>query len=87
MGKIVVFDVPFTTYGDTVVYRSRGAAEAAKVGAVAALVRSITDFSIYSLHTGMQSYSSGEKVIPAAAIAVEDATLLHRMQNRGNIII
>ncbi|HEX3989199.1 MAG TPA: peptidase M28 family protein, partial [Verrucomicrobiae bacterium] len=45
-GKIVLFNVPFTTYGETVQYRGRGAIEAARVGAVACLVRSITPFSI-----------------------------------------
>ena len=32
-GKIVLFDVPFTNYGQTVQYRSRGAAAAARAGA------------------------------------------------------
>ncbi|MDH4347441.1 MAG: peptidase M28 family protein, partial [Gemmatimonadota bacterium] len=36
-GKIVLFDVPFTSYGATVAYRSRGAVEAARAGAVASL--------------------------------------------------
>src|ERR1043165_3638858 len=30
-GKIVLYDVPFTSYGETVAYRGRGAIEAAKV--------------------------------------------------------
>src|SRR5690606_41821643 len=36
-GKIVLFDVPFTTYGETVRYRSQGAIAAACAGAVASL--------------------------------------------------
>src|SRR5690349_6619514 len=36
-GKIVLFNVPFTNYGETVQYRSGGASMAARVGAVAAL--------------------------------------------------
>src|SRR6478672_7617809 len=44
-GKIVLFDAPFTSYGETVQYRARGAVAAAQVGAVAALVRSVTPFS------------------------------------------
>src|SRR5579862_7013379 len=36
-GKMVVYDAPFVTYGQTVTYRSQGASRAAKLGAVAAL--------------------------------------------------
>jgi carboxypeptidase Q len=35
-GKIVLFDVPFTSYGETVRYRTDGAVAAARAGAVAA---------------------------------------------------
>ena len=38
-GKIVVYDAPFVTYRQTVAYRAQGASRAAKLGAVAALVR------------------------------------------------
>ena len=40
-GRIILFNVPFTTYGDTVVYRSDGPSRAAAKGAVAALVRAV----------------------------------------------
>ncbi|KAB7506483.1 hypothetical protein Anas_08735 [Armadillidium nasatum] len=82
-GKIVVYDVPFTTYGETVQYRSHGAVEAARVGGVAALVRSVTTFSIDSPHTGAQSYSDDVPKIPSACITIEDTTLMHRLQDRG----
>jgi len=83
-GKIVLFDVPFTTYDSTRRYRSNGASAAAKQGAVAALVRSVASFSINTPHTGGMRYDSTvAKRIPAAAITAEDAMLLHRMQDRG----
>ena len=40
-GKIVLFNVPYTNYGETVAYRSGGARAASRHGAVAALVRSV----------------------------------------------
>jgi carboxypeptidase Q len=86
-GKIVLFDVPFTTYDETVAYRYAGASAAAKLGAVAMLVRSVASFSMNSPHTGAMRYDSTvARRIPAAAITVEDAMLLHRMQDRGQAI-
>jgi carboxypeptidase Q len=82
-GKIVLFDVPFTTYGATVQYRGRGAIEAAKAGAVAALIRSVSSGSMQNPHTGSMAYDSAVKKIPAAAISVEDAAMLSRMSKRG----
>jgi len=83
-GKIVLFDVPFTQYEATRLYRTGGASAAAKQGAVAMLLRSVASFSINSPHTGAMRYDSTVATrIPAAAIAVEDAMLLHRMQDRG----
>lgn len=86
-GKIVVFDAHYVTYGDTVVYRSQGASKAAKKGAVATLVRSITPFSIYSPHTGAQYYAENIPKIPTAAITLEDADLMRRIQEGGQKII
>lgn len=82
-GKIVVYNVPFTTYGATVQYRSAGASRAARHGAVAALVRSVTPVSLQTPHTGALRYADDQPKIPAAAITIEDAELLARMQERG----
>ena len=85
-GKIVLFDVPFTSYGATVAYRGGGASAAAKVGAVAALVRSVTPYSMRTPHTGAMNYDSTVAKIPAAAITVEDAMMIHRMIGRGETV-
>ncbi|MBI3789816.1 MAG: M28 family peptidase [Gemmatimonadetes bacterium] len=82
-GKIVLFDVPFTNYGATVQYRALGPSAAAKAGAVAMLLRSVGPFSIASPHTGGLRYDTTVAKIPAAAITVEDAGMLHRLQARG----
>lgn len=81
-GKIVVFVPKWEGYGKTVVYRSDAASVASRKGAVAALVRSVTPFSIGSPHTGHQNYADGVKKIPVAAITVEDAEMLLRMYRR-----
>lgn len=82
-GRIVLFDVPFTTYGETVRYRGVGAVAAARAGAVAMLVRSVTPHSVDSPHTGALRYDPAVARIPAAAVTVEDAMLMHRLQDRG----
>lgn len=82
-GKIVVYNVPFTNYGATVQYRGIGASRAAKYGAVAAIVRSVTPVSLQSPHTGAMRYTDDQPKIPAAAVTIEGAELLQRMQERG----
>ena len=83
-GKIVVYNVPFTSYGATVRYRGAGASRAAGYGAVAALVRSVTPVSLHTPHTGAMNYDEKQPKIPTAAITIEDAELLQRMHNRGD---
>jgi len=85
-GRIVLFDVPFTSYGETVRYRTRGAVAAARAGAVASLIRSVGPYSMQTPHTGGMGYEEGVDRIPHAAITVEDAGMLHRMQERGERI-
>lgn len=87
-GKIVFFNRPmepenietFKSYGSCVDQRFAGAKEAAKLGAVATIVRSMNlrldDFP----HTGVQSYGDLPKLqyIPAAAISTNAAELLSK---------
>ncbi|MGC4044002.1 MAG: M20/M25/M40 family metallo-hydrolase [Armatimonas sp.] len=82
-GKVVCYDVPFTSYGQTVRYRATGPSEAAKLGAVGVLVRSVGPAGFQTPHTGALRYADDAPKIPAAAISIEDATLLARMQARG----
>ena len=82
-GKIVLFNVPYTNYGETVAYRSGGASMAAKVGAVAALVRSVGPVGLRTTHTGGMNYLPEVAKIPTAAITAEDANRIQRLVNRG----
>lgn len=81
-GKIVLFDPPWEGYGSVVKYRGIGAVEAARFGAVAALVRSATGNSLATPHTGVMRYEDGVPRIPAAALTVEDAARIHRLARR-----
>ena len=67
-GKIVIFNEKWVDYGTSVIYRQRGAAEVAKVGGVASLIRSVTPFSIYSSHTGWQDYEQGRVFNPVTML-------------------
>jgi carboxypeptidase Q len=86
-GKIVLFNVPFTNYGATVQYRSNGAVEAARAGAIASLIRSVGPYSMRTPHTGGMRYDSTVRRIPHAAITSEDADMLARMQARGERVV
>ncbi len=85
-GKIVLYNVPFTTYGETVAHRSSGPSRAAALGAVAALVRSVGPPGLRTPHTGGLNYDPAVPAIPAAAVTTEDADRLQRMVDRGNTL-
>lgn len=85
-GNIVVFAPKYESYDKTVKYRTTAAVVASKKGAVAALVRSVTPFSIGSPHTGIQFYEDGVRKIPVAALTVEDAEFLLRLYRSGAAI-
>lgn len=92
-GKIVFFNRPMPrwlrrtgqAYGQAVPQRSNGAIEAAKVGGVAALVRSMTTAIDEHPHTGAMHYVDGVPQIPAAAVATADAELLAALLQRGPV--
>jgi hypothetical protein len=87
-GKIVLFNGPMTVrgmegYGPAVVQRTRGAVEAARLGAVAAIVRSVGTLSARLVHTGAMTYDDHVPRIPGAAVTAEDADLIHRLLASG----
>jgi carboxypeptidase Q len=83
VGKIVLFNTIFTTYGNTVPSRTNAAVWAASCNATAALIRSIGPYSMQNPHTGY----SIPWTIPAAAVSLEDASQMQRMQDRGQEVI
>ncbi|HET7695903.1 MAG TPA: M20/M25/M40 family metallo-hydrolase [Vicinamibacterales bacterium] len=85
-GRIVLFNVPFTTYGETVRFRAEGPSRAGALGAAAMLVRSVGPAGLRTPHTGALVYADGQPQIPAAAITVEDAARLQRMSDRGTTV-
>ncbi|MBS1544978.1 MAG: M20/M25/M40 family metallo-hydrolase [Bacteroidetes bacterium] len=86
-GKIVFFNRPmdptqintFAAYGGAVNQRGAGASEAAKYGAVAALVRSMGSNLEDYPHTGGMRYAPEQGKIPALAISTRHAELLSKL--------
>jgi carboxypeptidase Q len=85
-GKIVLFNVPFTNYGETVRFRAAGPSRAAALGAVAMLVRSVGPAGLRTPHTGALTYADGQPKIPAAAVSAEDAARIQRLVDRGTTV-
>lgn len=86
-GKIVFFNRPmdptkintFAAYGGAVEQRANGASEAAKLGAVAVLVRSMGSNLEDYPHTGSMRYAPNIVKIPALAISTKQAELLSKL--------
>ena len=87
-GKAVLFQHDMkdaSDYGRFARLRMAGPAEAARLGASVALVRSLSTASLRLPHTGMTVFPDGGPAVPAAAVAAEDAELLHRLLARGPV--
>ncbi len=82
-GKIVLFNGEWVNYGVTNQFRTAGPSRAAKVGAIAALVRSVGPTGLRTPHTGSTVYTDDAPKIPAAAIPAEDASRFQRLADRG----
>lgn len=90
-GKIVFYNVPFddtlintfAAYGKNVIYRGIGASRAAKYGASAVLIRSMSNSPGNYPHTGSLHYTDSIKKIPAAAIGLEDVKKLDSLFDKN----
>jgi carboxypeptidase Q len=95
-GKIVVFNYPFDkemaaqghsgqAYGEAVEYRSDGPSAAARLGAVACLIRSVGGSDYRLPHTGQTKYAADAPKIPAGAVTTEDAELIVDLAKQGAV--
>lgn len=95
-GKIVLFTAKFdqrladnglagAAYGQAVIYRGAGAGAAARLGAVAAIVRSVGGAEYRLPHTGALRYANDVPKIPGASIASEDADLIAYLAAQGKV--
>ena len=94
-GKIVFYNYkfnptfvsPFQAYGDAVRYRGQGPSRAAKYGAVAVIVRSMSHSTDNHPHTGATRYDSTYAKIPAVAIGLQDADWLASQLQNGAVSV
>jgi carboxypeptidase Q len=94
-GKIVFYNykfIPtyihtFQSYGDAVRYRGQGPSAAAKFGAVAVIIRSMSHSTDNYPHTGATRYDPAYKKIPAAAIGLKDADWLDAQLQSGKVSV
>ena len=95
-GKVVLFNARFDkqmavqgfaldAYVQAVAYRGAGPSAAARLGAVASLVRSVGGADYRLPHTGALGYDSDAPKIPAAAVAAEDADLIAYLAAQGPV--
>jgi carboxypeptidase Q len=95
-GKIVLFNARFDkqlaaqglareAYGQAVLYRATGPSEAARLGAIASLVRSVGGADYRLPHTGGLRYAPDAPKIPAAAVSAEDADLIAYLSAQGKV--
>lgn len=90
-GKIVFFNVPFDdtlvstfqAYAKNVRYRGGAASASAKYGALAVMVRSMTNAMDNQPHTGALGYSDSTQKIPAVAMGVRDVEKLDTLLDNG----
>ncbi len=93
-GKIVFLNIPmnptylytFHAYGESGVARWAGPSEAAKYGAIGAMVRSLASNVDDYPHTGVMSYNDSFPKIPAVAISTNDAEWISAQLKNNKVI-
>lgn len=92
-GKIAVITQPMVKaqdgsgYGVAGISRRAGPVEAAKRGAVALLIRSVSTSDSTVPHTGMTAFGDQVVTIPAAAMGVPESEQLERLAKKGPLRI
>ena len=97
-GKIVLFNHPFDkeltaaghaidAYAQSAVYRAIGPSTASRLGAVAAIVRSVGGEDFRLPHTGSTVFEKDVTPIPAAAVTSEDADLIAFVAQQGPVVM
>jgi carboxypeptidase Q len=95
-GKIVLFNYHFDkqmaaqskageAYGQAVKYRADAPTAAGRLGAAAALIRSVGGAEYRLPHTGQTDYKNDAPKIPAAAVTAEDADLIAALAPQGAV--
>src|SRR5947209_4579361 len=95
-GKIVLFNYPFdkriaaegrggAAYEQAVLYRGGGPVAAARLGAIACLIRSVGGADYRIPHTGQTNYADDAPKIPAGAVTAEDADLIVDLAKQGPV--
>ncbi|MFL5739114.1 MAG: M20/M25/M40 family metallo-hydrolase [Flavisolibacter sp.] len=93
--KIVFYNYPFNqsfvhtfeAYSDAVRYRSSGPSQAARYGAVAVIVRSMSESTDNIPHTGSLRYDSAYAQIPAVAVGLQDADWLSNILKSQSVSV
>ncbi|HTD93714.1 MAG TPA: M20/M25/M40 family metallo-hydrolase [Chitinophagaceae bacterium] len=94
-GKIVFYNYKFNprfvetflSYIDAVKYRGQGPSQAAKYGAAAVIVRSMSHSTDNNPHTGATRYDSAYAKIPAVAIGLQDADWLSSQLQKAPVSV
>jgi hypothetical protein len=95
-GKIVLFNYHFDklmaaqsragdAYSQAVKYRADAPTAAGRLGAAAALIRSVGGAEYRLPHTGQTDYKNDAPKIPAAAVTAEDADLIAALAPQGTV--